>query len=104
MQLNQYIQQKTFPPYFQKYSSLLHTIKTNPLVMSKLSKDVSSKDWIKIADEIEKGLNEGVHGIVVTNGTFTMGYTSAALSFMLRNIPVPIIFTGLQVPQSPYTY
>lgn len=34
--------------------------------------------------------------MVLTHGTDTMHYTSAALSFMLQNLPCPIILTGSQ--------
>jgi len=74
------------------------TIKSNPPIMSKLSEDLTPDDWVTIAEAIEKELADGVDGIVVTHGTFTMGYTSAALSFIFRNIQKPIILTGAQVP------
>ncbi len=43
-----------------------------------------------------KGLNKGVDGVVVAHGTDTMAYTSAALSFALQNLPVPVIVVGAQ--------
>jgi len=45
-----------------------------------------------VADKIEGG----AQGVVITHGTDTMGYSSAALSFALRNLPVPVIFVGSQ--------
>lgn len=36
-------------------------------------------------------------GIVIFHGTDTMAYTSSALSFMLPNIPIPIVITGSQL-------
>ena len=39
-------------------------------------------------------------GIVLTHGTDTMAYTASALSFMLRNIPIPVVLTGSQLPLS----
>ncbi|HSA75549.1 MAG TPA: Glu-tRNA(Gln) amidotransferase subunit GatD, partial [Candidatus Nitrosocosmicus sp.] len=35
-------------------------------------------------------------GIIVSHGTDTMHYTSAALSFALKNIPIPVILVGSQ--------
>ncbi|MFC2143561.1 Glu-tRNA(Gln) amidotransferase subunit GatD, partial [Candidatus Aenigmatarchaeota archaeon] len=46
----------------------------------------------RIAEEIEAG----VDGVIVTHGTDTMHYTSAALSFMLRDLPVPVMLVGSQ--------
>lgn len=60
------------------------------------SEDISAKNWANIAKEIEKEIKKGAHGIVVTHGTDTMHYTAAAVSFMLQNLPVPVIFVGSQ--------
>ncbi len=49
-----------------------------------------------MAREIEKEIKEGCEGIIITHGTDTMHYTSAALAFMLDRIPVPIILVGSQ--------
>ncbi len=49
-----------------------------------------------LAKEIEKEVKEGVKGIIITHGTDTMHYTSAALSFMLENLPIPVILVGAQ--------
>ncbi len=49
-----------------------------------------------IAREIEKEIGKGAEGIIVTHGTDTMHYSSAALAFMLENLPVPVIFVGSQ--------
>ncbi len=37
-------------------------------------------------------------GIVVTHGTDTLSYTAAALSFMLKDLPKPVVITGAQIP------
>jgi glutamyl-tRNA(Gln) amidotransferase subunit D len=65
-------------------------------LMSIASEDMTYKEWIRIADEAAKVLNKGVHGIVITHGTDTMHYTSAALSFMLKDINAPVVLTGAQ--------
>jgi glutamyl-tRNA(Gln) amidotransferase subunit D len=41
-------------------------------------------------------VKRGVKGIIVTHGTDTMHYSSAALSFMLENLPIPVVFVGAQ--------
>lgn len=45
-----------------------------------------------IGEEIEKG----THGIIIGHGTDTMSHTSAALSFMVQNSPIPIVMVGSQ--------
>lgn len=37
-----------------------------------------------------------VKGIIITHGTDTMGYSAAALSFMLEGLQIPVIFVGAQ--------
>ena len=73
-------------------------IEIRPPIMLKLSENIIPDDWVTIAQAIIKEFNENTDGIVVTHGTYTMGYTSAALNFMLKNYPVPVILTGSQVP------
>ncbi|MCS7094074.1 MAG: Glu-tRNA(Gln) amidotransferase subunit GatD [Candidatus Aenigmarchaeota archaeon] len=60
------------------------------------SEDIQPEHWIKLAEEVVKEIESGVDGVVITHGTDTMHYTSAALSFMLRNLPVPVVLVGAQ--------
>ena len=60
------------------------------------SDDMNATHWRILAEEIFKEIKSGADGIVVMHGTDTMSYTAAALSFMLRNLPVPVIFVGSQ--------
>jgi glutamyl-tRNA(Gln) amidotransferase subunit D len=64
-------------------------------VFNKFSENIMPSDWVKIAQETYNEITKGVDGIVITHGTDTMHYTSAALSFMLKT-PVPVIITGAQ--------
>lgn len=41
---------------------------------------------------------EGYNGIVISHGTDTMAYTASMVTFMLRNIDLPVVFTGSQLP------
>lgn len=63
---------------------------------TKMSEDFNYKDWQKMAKKIKKELNSGMEGIILTEGTDTMHYTSAALSFFLRNLNKPVVITGAQ--------
>jgi len=60
------------------------------------SEDMTPKEWMKIAEIVAKELNSEVDGVIITHGTDTMHYTSAALSFMLRNLGKPVALVGSQ--------
>ncbi|MGC8675986.1 MAG: Glu-tRNA(Gln) amidotransferase subunit GatD [Candidatus Micrarchaeia archaeon] len=64
--------------------------------MSIASEDMTYLDWQTIAKEVAKAFENGARGVVITHGTDTMHYSSAALSFMLQNLPGPVVLTGAQ--------
>lgn len=61
------------------------------------SSNMQPEEWQVIAREIARHVNE-VDGIVLTHGTDTMAYTASSLSFMLRNLLIPVVLTGSQLP------
>ena len=63
------------------------------------STNIQPEHWVKIATEIQKEY-ERYDGFVITHGTDTMAYTSAALSYLIQNSEKPIIITGSQRPIS----
>ncbi len=61
------------------------------------SSSMSYKEWITIAKISERMLNDSdINGIIITHGTDTLHYTSAILSFFLRNLNKPIVLTYSQ--------
>lgn len=61
------------------------------------SEDITAEHWKIITNEVAKEINkEKVNGIVLMHGTDFLHYTAAALSFMLQNLPVPVVVTGAQ--------
>jgi len=60
------------------------------------SEDMTPKRWEAIARTVAKYVEEGVAGVVITHGTDTMGYTAAALSFALQDLPIPVVLVGAQ--------
>ena len=60
------------------------------------SENMTPKHWTTIARRIQRAVDEGVDGVVVTHGTDTMGYTAAALTFALIGVPIPVIVVGAQ--------
>ncbi len=60
------------------------------------SEDMSPAEWQEIAKEAAKELNSDSRGVIITHGTDTLHYTSAALSFMLQNLNKPVAVVGAQ--------
>lgn len=65
-------------------------------LFSLFSEDMNAHHWRLLADAIEEEIKDGSEGIVVMHGTDTMVYTAAAISFMLQNLPVPVVIVGSQ--------
>ena len=65
------------------------------MVFQMYSGDMEPDHWIALAKKIGHEY-ERYDGIIVTHGTDTIHYTTAALSFMLKNITKPVIFVGSQ--------
>jgi L-asparaginase len=61
------------------------------------SAELNFEHWQKLAAIIKNRLDK-VNGVVITHGTDTLAYTASALSYMLQNIPIPVILTGAQKP------
>ena len=63
----------------------------------KFSENMSFSDWKILAEICEKNLNdENVDGIIITHGTDFLHYTSAALSFFIKDLNKPIALTYSQ--------
>jgi glutamyl-tRNA(Gln) amidotransferase subunit D len=60
-----------------------------------LSENMTPAIWQELARAVYKEIQDGATGVIVTHGTDTMGYSAAALSFMI-DTPVPVIFVGSQ--------
>nr|4Q0M_A Chain A, L-asparaginase [Pyrococcus furiosus DSM 3638] len=58
---------------------------------------IQPEDWVDLAETLYKNVKK-YDGIIVTHGTDTLAYTSSMISFMLRNPPIPIVFTGSMIP------
>ncbi|MBR2990977.1 MAG: asparaginase [Solobacterium sp.] len=68
-------------------------------VMSIDSSNMQPEGWTTLAQAIKEH-SDGFDGVVITHGTDTMAYTASALSFMLKNLPFPVVLTGSQLPIS----
>ncbi len=66
------------------------------ILFSVFSENITSKHWIETAKTVAKHIRHGVAGVVVAHGTDTLGYSAAALSFALQDLPVPVIMVASQ--------
>jgi len=66
------------------------------VLYSILSENMTVSHWQGLARAIGEELNSGAVGVIVPHGTDTMGFTSAALSFMLKNLTGPVVCVGSQ--------
>ncbi|MAF50460.1 MAG: Glu-tRNA(Gln) amidotransferase GatDE subunit D [Nanoarchaeota archaeon] len=66
------------------------------LIANMLSEDMNFQHYNLISKEIQKEVKKGTEGIIITHGTDTLHYTSAALSFILEHLPIPVILVGAQ--------
>lgn len=61
-----------------------------------LSENIEVSHWQTLAEKIAQELNSGAAGVVIPHGTDTLGYTAAALSFLLKNLSGPVVLVGAQ--------
>ncbi|MHA2281035.1 MAG: Glu-tRNA(Gln) amidotransferase subunit GatD [Promethearchaeota archaeon] len=66
------------------------------MVFEILSENMKHEFWQKLAKKVEEAANSGVDGIMIGHGTDTMSFTSAALSFMLKDLSIPVVLVGSQ--------
>ena len=66
-------------------------------VMCLDSSNIRPEEWQQLARTIYEK-QTCYDGIVVSHGTDTMAYTASAVTFMLPNIDLPVVFTGSQLP------
>jgi glutamyl-tRNA(Gln) amidotransferase subunit D len=66
------------------------------ILFSEYSENIGPTHWKGMAEEVAKRIASGAKGVVISHGTDTLHYTSAALSFALANLPVPVLLVGAQ--------
>ena len=83
---------KYYPEIFEKVN-----VKKIEVPFMKASEDMDFIDWKKIASVAKNLLNEkDIKGIVITQGTDFLHYTSSALSFFLKDLNKPVVITYSQ--------
>src|SRR6056297_1061501 len=83
---------KYYPEVFEKVN-----VSRVEIPFMKGSENMDFKDWQKVAKVVCDLVNDKeIEGIIVTQGTDTLHYTSAALSFFLRDLGKPVVLTYSQ--------
>jgi len=67
------------------------------IIFNIVSEDMDPAHWVELAKVIANKIEvEQADGVVIAHGTDTLCVTGAALSFLLQELPVPIILVGSQ--------
>ncbi len=83
---------KFYPELFEKVN-----VSKVEVPFMKASEDMDFKDWQKMARVVKKLLDDkNIKGVIITHGTDFLHYTSAALSFFLRDLNKPVVLTYSQ--------
>lgn len=82
--------------YREEREDEVEFVTASPLTI--LSENLLPDDWKTIADCVRKRLTPDMAGVVITHGTDTLGYSAAALSFMLAGLPVPVALVSANLP------
>jgi len=70
-------------------------IKTEKL-FAVFSENMGPRQYITLAKAIGEEIKSGVEGVIIGHGTDTLHHTAAALTFMVQDLPVPVILVGSQ--------
>jgi glutamyl-tRNA(Gln) amidotransferase subunit D len=65
-------------------------------IFAVFSENMGPSQYVTLAKQIGKEIENGIEGIVIGHGTDTLHHTGAALTFMCQNLPVPVILVGSQ--------
>lgn len=69
---------------------------TTEKLFAVFSENMGPEQYKKLAVSIGEEIRKGIDGIIIGHGTDTMHHTAAALSYMLQNLPVPVVMVGSQ--------
>ncbi|GGJ89162.1 asparaginase [Pseudomonas matsuisoli] len=63
------------------------------------SANMAQRNWLTMRDEIVAAYEkDGCDAVLVLHGTDTLAYSAGALSFLLLDLPIPVVLTGSMQP------
>ncbi|NOR14500.1 MAG: Glu-tRNA(Gln) amidotransferase subunit GatD [Candidatus Aminicenantes bacterium] len=69
---------------------------TTEKLFAVFSENMGPEQYITLAKGIGKEIEKGIEGVIIGHGTDTLHHTAAALTFMLKDLPVPVVLVGSQ--------
>ena len=81
-------------PELGKFAYKIDSYTFDPLIDSS---DIEPSLWQELIRLIDREYDK-YDGFVILHGTDTMAYSASAISFMIKDLTKPIIFTGSQLP------
>lgn len=69
---------------------------TAKTVANIFSEDMRFAEYNLLLNEIKTAIEEKTDGIIISHGTDTLHYSSAALQYAIKNLSVPVILVGAQ--------
>ena len=69
---------------------------TTKKIFGVFSENMGWEEYVALANAIGEEIENGADGIVIGHGTDTMGHTAAVLTFMVQNLPIPVVIVGSQ--------
>jgi len=69
---------------------------TTEKLFAVFSENMGPAQYKALAVAIGKEIEKGIQGIIIGHGTDTLHHTAAALTFMVQNLPIPIVLVGSQ--------
>ena len=65
-------------------------------LFAEFSENIGAEHYKVLAERIGQAVRDGFAGVVIGHGTDTMHHTAATLSFMVQNLPIPVVMVGSQ--------
>jgi glutamyl-tRNA(Gln) amidotransferase subunit D len=69
---------------------------TTEKLFAVFSENMGPDQYKTLAVAIGKEIRKGIEGVIIGHGTDTLHHTAAALTYMLDNLPVPVVLVGSQ--------
>ncbi|MDR1048255.1 MAG: asparaginase [Synergistaceae bacterium] len=66
-------------------------------LFSKDSSNMNPSDWLEMARAVRRHAS-ACQAVVLLHGTDTLAWTASALSYLLYDVPVPVVITGSMLP------
>ena len=69
---------------------------TTEKLFAVFSENMGPEQYKTLARAIGKEVEKGINGVIIGHGTDTLHHSAAALTYMLQDLPVPVVLVGSQ--------